>query len=585
MSRRTSGRGSRPQPAGLARGCRIAQACRVPMRDGVLLAADVYLPADSDGPFPVMLVRTAYGRRLIDEQVLPQQWVDRGFAVVAQDVRGRWDSEGTFYPFVHEASDGVDTLDWIADQPWCNGSIGMTGNSYLAAVQWYVAPEQHPALRSLNPRFMAGDVWQNGYYCNGAFSFALTFSWLCLEVSQRTSAAGMLPMFDVSALLRRLPLIDMDKRLGIAPAAIYRDFAARETRDGFWQSLDVRPAMNRFRVPVLLTAGWYDYYPGETFKNYAALVAAAPTPDLAAQHRLIVGPWTHGIHGGSALGEIDFGPAAVQEADHSLRWHEALLQAGDVNRFSAAPIRLFVMGRNQWRDEQEWPLKRTRWTRFYLRSGGCAADAPEDGRLDVAAPPAGEPADRYIYDPDDPVPTLGGNHSVGPYNPGLYELCLPGPYDQRSVERRRDVLVYTTATLERDTEVTGPVAVTLWIASTAPDTDFVARLTDVHPDGRSMNLTEGILRVRYRDRQWAEPTPMEPGTVYRIEIELQPTSHVFFAGHRIRLAVTSSCFPLWDRNLNTGESSTGGTRVQTARQTIYHDGERPSHLLLPVIPG
>jgi putative CocE/NonD family hydrolase len=281
---------------------------------------------------------------------------------------------------------------------------------------------------------------------------------------------------------------------------------------------------------------------------------------------------------------LDFGPEALRENDSTLRWLECILQGGDPKTFQEAPIRIFVMGANRWREEYEWPLARTDFVRFYLHSQGAANSLLGQGVLS-RTPPGQEPPDQYRYDPEHPVPTLGGNHSVGPYNPGLYELALPGPYDQRPVERRDDVLVYTTEPLPEDVEVTGPVTVTLFAATSAPDTDFVARLTDVYPDGRSINLTEGVIRARFRQRDWSHPQPVEPGRVLEYTIELQPTSNVFPQGHRLRLDLTSSNFPLWDRNLNTGHPPGTDTEIQVAEQTIYHDSAHPSHVTLPLIPA
>jgi putative CocE/NonD family hydrolase len=259
-----------------------------------------------------------------------------------------------------------------------------------------------------------------------------------------------------------------------------------------------------------------------------------------------------------------------------------MLKGDSASDYQAAPIRIFVMGENVWRDEHEWPLKRTAWTKFFLHSSGQANTAAGDGRLSTQAP-TNEPADTYAYDPADPVLTRGGNHSVGPYNPGLYELSLPGPYDQKIAESRDDVLVYTTQPLDRDTEVTGPIWVHLFAKTDARDTDFVARLCDVYEDGRSINITEGVIRGRFWRRQWDTTELLEPGRVYEFRIELQPTANVFKRGHRIRLQVTSSNFPLWDRNLNTGEDPATGTRMRVANQTILHDAAHPSHAVLPLI--
>ncbi len=557
---------------------RLIQNVRVPMSDEVYLMATIALP-EGPGPFPVVLVRTAYNRANISGA----EYTSRGMASMVQDCRGRYGSEGEWYPFTNEAQDGYDTLEWIAAQSWCNGKIGMFGDSYLAATQLCLAPTQSPHLSALNPRFMSGDLWRNAYYCGGAFSLALTFSWLCFEVASRTSGAGLLTAFDVSRLLRELPLIALDEKSGCGRVKAWRDYVTHDRLDDFWKALNVREKMGRFAVPVLLVGGWYDYYAGETFDNYVSLVGTAPTRALAEGHRVIVGPWTHGFGSGPRLGQVDFGPEALRENDCTIRWLECILKGGSPADYQAAPIRIFVMGENRWRDEREWPLSRTRFSQFYLHSSGRANSLMGDGLLSTAAPGDEDP-DGYAYDPDDPVPTLGGNHSVGPYNPGLYELALPGPYDQRPIERRDDLLVYTTDVLERDMEVTGPVALHLFASTSAPDTDFVARLTDVHPNGRSINITEGVIRARFRERNWEIPRPVQPGKILDYLIELQPTSNLFLAGHRLRLDLTSSNFPLWDRNLNTGQPPGTGTEMQVAEQTIHHDSRHASHLTLPLIP-
>lgn len=550
--------------------CRILRHVRVPLRDGVTLATDVYLPP-AEGRYPVVLVRTAYNRTYNFDSYFPQH----GIVLVVQDCRGRYDSGGDHVPFIHEADDGADTLDWLTAQPWCDGRIGMYGPSYLAAVQFAVAPSGNPALRALNPSFMAGDCWKHAYYVDGVFSLALTWSWLCFECVARVSEALLLPRFNVAALLKQLPLLTLDEASGAAPVPAYRAYLTHQRYDAFWQQLNARTQMDRYRVPVLLTGGWYDNYAAETYANYLALREHAPTPALRDSHRVIVGPWPHGI-AGAKLGELDFGEQACAENDHPHRWLDCLLHDGTPADFQAAPIRLFVMGINQWRDEYEWPLARARATAVYLQAGGTLSTQP---------PASPATPDSYDYDPANPAPTLGGNHSVGPYNPGLFELASWGPFDQRPIEARPDVLVFTTDVLPRDTEVTGPIVLKLYASSSARDTDFVARLCDVYPDGRSMNITEGVIRARYREDVWGAPQLLQPGEIYQFTIDLQVTSNVFLAGHRLRLAITSSSFPLWDRNLNTGNDPATDTHMLVAHQTIYHDAEHPSHLVLPIIEG
>lgn len=550
---------------------RILRNIRVPMRDGLTLATDIYLPPE-DGCYPVVLLRTAYNRTLYYDPYFPQH----GMVLLAQDCRGRYDSEGEHVPFVAEADDGADTLAWLGAQPWCNGRIGMFGDSYLGAVQFAVAPSGNPLLAALNVRFMSGDCWKRAYYIDGVFSLALTWSWLCFECASRVSQAALLPRFDVQALLRHLPLLTLDEASGLAPLPAYHDYVTHNHYDELWQTLNIRASqVSRYRAPMLLTAGWYDNYAADSCATFQALRAQAPTEALRESHRLLIGPWTHGINGSATLGEVDFGPAALAENEHSYRWLDGLLHGKAPADVLPAPVRLFVMGANTWRDEQEWPLARTRYTEYYLQPGGALAPQPPD---------TGAARDYYTYDPADPMPTLGGNHSVGPYNPGLYELALPGPYDQRPLEARPDMLVYTSEPLPAPVELTGPIVLNLYAASSARDTDFVARLTDVYPDGRSMLITEGVIRARFRDNVWGLPKLLTPGEIYLFTIDLQVTSNVFHAGHRLRLNLTSSNFPLWDRNLNTGNNPATDTEMQLAHQTIYHDAAHPSHLLLPVIP-
>ena len=549
--------------------CRIFRNVKVPMRDGVQLATTVYLPRSQDR-CPTVLVRTAYNRVGLYDRF----FLEHGMALVVQDCRGRYDSEGEFYPFVNEPNDGFDTLEWIGRQPWCNGKVGMFGDSYLAATQFYAAAAGGPFLHALNPRFMAGDCWKRAYYCDGAFSLALTWSWLCFETSARTSEAAMMPLLDVAEVLRTLPVVSLDEASGAGRVPYYRDYVTHSSYDAHWQTLSIRDRYHLFTMPVLLTGGWYDNYAAETVANFIGMRQQAATPEIRDSHRMIIGPWTHGINAKSVLGELDFGEQALSENDATRRWLDCILHAGDPAEFQQAPIRIFVMGLNEWRDEREWPLARTRYLNYYLRAGRGLSPEP---------PSADEAPDRYTYNPEHPVPTLGGNHSIGPYNPALYDLAKPGPYDQRSVEARDDVLVYTSDVLEHDLEVTGPVVLKLYAASSARDTDFVAKLTDVHPDGRSMNITEGVIRARFRNDVWGKPKLLEPNRAYEYTLDMQVTSNVFKAGHRIRVDITSSNFPLWDRNLNTGRDPSTGTHMEVANQAIHHDADQPSHIVLPVI--
>jgi putative CocE/NonD family hydrolase len=552
--------------------CLVMHTAKIPMRDGSLLCATIYLPLEP-GPHPVMLIRTAYNRAFYYDAYYPTH----GMALVTQDTRGRYDSEGAHYPFIHEAEDGEDTIRWLAAQPWCNGRVGMGGPSYLAAVQFLAVPLCPDIVKAAAPTFMSADCWKRAYYCDGAFSLALTWSWLCFEVPGRASKATQMPRLDVRKTLLSLPLCDLDRLSGAGRVSAYQDYVRANRYGGHpWELLNVRTPEKAaaFKTPALLMGGWYDNYAAEAVATFLAFRDHAASPEIRDSHRLLIGPWSHGVQGSPKLGELDYGPEATREDGAQKGWIDCLLHGRPPSAFMEKPVRLFVMGRNIWRDEAEWPPARTRYTPFYLRAGGrLATDCPQNG----------ESPDRYVYDPADPVPTLGGNHSVGPYNPGLYEFCKPGAFDQRPLYGRPDIVSYTTDPLDADTEVTGAVQLVLHAASSATDTDFVAKLVDVYPDGRAMNITEGVIRARFRDDVWGAPKLMEPGQPYAFTIDLQVTSNVFLAGHRIRLDITSSNFPIWDRNLNTGHNPATDTEIRKAEQTLFHDAARPSHMILPLV--
>jgi hypothetical protein len=575
---------------GRVRKARMRSLLPVPMRDGVRLATTVFLP-EAPGRHPTVLIRTPYGR--LGQLNGWQDWTSGGYALVVQDVRGRHDSEGTFAPFIQEAHDTPDTVGWIRRQDWSDGRVGMAGPSYLCWSQTMgVARGDGPVPDALVPTFAPCDTWPRGFLSHGALSLFLTFWWYCFDTNSRGNNGVFKGMFDLDEVMRRLPLETLDESAGGGVSAAWREHMAHPTRDDYWKPFDLSGGFDRFTMPTLQIGGWYDYYPAEQFKTWNGLVKAAKTPAIARGHRIIVGPWGHS-HGlePTADGRVaaDFGPDGTFDARRYYRsWFDRQFKGiAPADGLGDRPIRIFVMGTNKWRDEDEWPLARTRFTPWYLRSAGHANTRRGDGALGAAEPSA-EPAestpDRYDYDPDRPMPTRGGNHSVGPWDDSYKKLIWCGPCDQSPNEDRDDMLVYTSSPLEADLEVTGPVVVKLWASSSAPDTDFVARLVDVHPDDRAINITEGVIRARFRAGDWSRPQLIEPGAVLEYTIDLQATSNVFRAGHRIRLEVTSSNFPLWDRNLNTGEHPYRGTRKAVARQTVWHDAERPSRLILPVIP-
>jgi len=568
----------------------------VRMRDGVELRANVYSPA-SGGPYPVLLTRLPYGKDFpLGTAVLdPVQAVRRGYIVVVQDVRGRFASDGDWYPTHHEAEDGYDTVQWAAQLPGSDGQVGMYGISYFGFTQLAAAWEDPPALKALFPIQTWADPFDGTSYRGGAFELGLNAFWL-LEVlgidalmrryrddpqlGQRLSQLAQAINGFSTGLYSYLPLDEFPpfRDLDIAPFwfdnlahPMDRDLAAPGTAAAHYETIG---------APAYLVAGWYDILLGGMLQNYRGLRERGATPE-ARQPRLMIGPWSHGAMG-HVVGEQDFGFGSsgllidlkIDLASLQLRWFDYWLKGQQNGVMEEAPVKLFIMGENVWRDEQEWPLARTQYTPYYLHSQGRANSLQGDGLLSTE-PPTDEAPDLYIYDPNDPVPTRGGALLMPP----IYQ---PGPVDQRPIEQRGDVLVYSTPPLKQDVEVTGPIVVKLYAASSAPDTDFVARLVDVHPDGYAQNLTDGIIRARYRNGD--KPELLEPGHVYEYTIDCWATGNLFRAGHRIRLDITSSSFPRWNRNPNTGGPLGAERELQTATQTILHDAEHPSRVILPIIP-
>lgn len=572
---------------GIANGCRFVRLAWVPMRDGTRLATTIFLPL-TEGRYPVVIQRTPYNRMSPIQGW--KEWTDNGFVFICQDVRGRYDSDGDFEPFLQEIKDTPDTIAWVRQQDWCNGKVGLMGPSYLGWVQFLaVAGLEGEMPDAILPTFVTGDAWLRGFYNRGPLSVFLVFWWLCFDVGSRTNNSSLLEIYNLEELWKRLPLETQDVSCGAGMSRVWREFMAHPTFDSYWERYSIRGKYDRFTMPVLHVCGWYDYYPSETIFNWQSMVKAAKTPEIAASHKLVLGPWGH-HHGLDPTGDgqrvLDFGPESRFDAPKIYRaWFKRLFKGErSPDGLGESPVRIFVMGRNVWRDENEWPLARTRYVNYYLHSGGRANTGNGDGRLDTQSPQS-EPVDRYDYDPANPVPTRGGNHSIGPWNESYKKLIWCGPCDQRPNEARADMLVYTSEPLEADLEVTGNVILHLFASSSACDTDFVGRLVDVYPDGQAINITEGVVRARYRSEEWNNPQLIEPGKVLPYKIDLQATSNVFLKGHCLRLEVTSSNFPLWDRNLNTGEHPNRSAAMQVAQQAVYHEKLHPSHLILPVIPA
>ena len=544
---------------------------KVPMRDGALLSADIFRP-DTEGAFPVILMRTPYDNNSLIAKGI--QYARCGYAVVAQDCRGRYDSEGEFYAWHDEAKDGYDTQEWIGRQPWCNGKIGTAGGSYLGLVQWLAAPLQNQYLKTMVPRVITSNFYDSPNYSGGAFQLALNMLWGFRQLGRTNQN---IEHYNWPELFRTLPLITADKTAG-RKIAFWKDWVKHPSYDDYWKEVSIEEKYEKIKVPALIMGGWYDLYSKQTFVNYNGMAHRGGTEEARSGTKMIMGAWPHPLSASTTTGEVDFGEDSKYDLEGmEIRWFDYWLKGIDNGIMNEAPIKLFIMGANYWRDEYEWPLARTRYVNYYFHSSGRANSLFGDGILSPKLP-EDEPKDRYTYNPDNPVPTLGGNNCCSP------DIVAWGAYDQRPAEKRNDVLVYTTPPLAEDIEVTGPICVKLYASSSTPDTDFTAKLVDVFPDGYAMNLCDGIIRARYR-KSFEEAKLMKPDTVYEFTIDCWVTGNVFKAGHRIRVDISSSNFPRFDRNPNTGHEFGMDSELSIAEQTVYHNMNYPSHIILPVIPS
>jgi uncharacterized protein len=551
-----------------------------PMRDGVVLYSDVYRPV-GNGRYPVLVSRTPYStERFPAAYEAGVYFSRRGYVYVFQDVRGRHESDGRWEPFRDDERDGYDTIEWAARQPWSNGKVGMQGGSYLGQNQWRAAQAAPPSLVTIFPSVASTSIYHDWITLNGAWRLSFNFGWGPVRQESRimqnpgSHTVPGLHAIHYDEVQRHLPLTTMQQVVG-RRAKFYDDWLANPDYNEYWKPLNVEETFAKVAVPVHTFGGWFDIFSQGTLRGYVGMSQKGPTERIRRGSNIVIGAWGHGSS--QKTGDIDFGAAAhVNELALQLRWYDYWLQGIDSGLAAEPPVKLFLMGRNEWVLENEYPLARTNYRPLYFASGGNANTDRGDGRLTWNKPGGSSAADRFRYDPNDPVPSVGGNNCCGTPTPA-------GPRDQRTIEGRRDILVYTSDPLEQELEVTGPVKVVLHASSDAPDTDFVAKLVDVHPDGTSYNMAEGIVRARYRDSV-AAPAPLTPGTVYRFEIDLVGTSVAFLKGHRIRVHVTSSHFPQFDRNPNTAAKFGTTKEVRVAEQTVFHDAERPSHILLPVIP-
>ncbi len=550
-------------------------------RDGVTLRADIYRPA-ADGKYPTLLQRTPYNKDNTAD--FARKAAARGYLVVVQDVRGRYTSEGEWYTFKHEPEDGYDTVEWAAALPNSNGKVGMFGGSYVGATQMLAAIAHPPHLAGICPVVTASNYHENWTYQGGAFEQWFNESWtsglaqdtLNRVIRQSTNArvgSSVLPLNQYPVFNFSQPK-NADELTG-ALAPYFLDWLAHPTYDDYWKQWSIEENFQNIQVTALTIAAWYDIFQGGSLRNYLGLKAHAGSEAARNGQHLLVAIGGHSGWG-RKIGDMDYGPdAKFDENEVTLDWYDYLF-LGKQNEFAGKPVRIFVMGKNEWRDEDGWPLARAKTTRYFLHASRNANSIGGDGALSTASPGA-EAADSYVYDPANPVPTVGG-----PLCCDATHLAA-GPRNQKEVEARQDVLVFSTPPLDADVEVTGPVTLDLFAKTSAVDTDFTGKLVDVAPDGTAINLTEGILRARYRESTTGAPKPITAGKVYEYKIDLWSTSNVFLKGHRIRLEVSSSNFPRFDRNLNTGKDDATDGEMMKATNTVLHDGAHPSALILPVV--
>ncbi|MCZ6544490.1 MAG: CocE/NonD family hydrolase [Chloroflexi bacterium] len=558
----------------------------IPLRDGIVTRADLYRPADGPAT-PAIVTRTPYdkertGAGLVAVMPSALKMAERGYAVVVQDTRGRYASEGVFEPFMDEGPDGYDTIEWIAAQQWCEGGVAIYGPSYVGATTMLAAREQPPSLKCAIPIITADDYYDGWTYQGGAYQLGFATLWGMglatalfegqergLDPAHRTELIAALNA--APATLARRPLSAI---AGISNevAPWWKDWIAQERRSDYWERVRPSAEYSRFNVPMFHVGGWFDIFGLGTVRNFRGISDASVAP----QH-LLMGPWAHTYYD-RYLGELDFGTTGGANDAGVVGLYARFLDRHLRGRETTIPtVTYFVMGANEWRTSESWPPPEATPQRWYLHSDGAANSARGDGALTIEAARGSETPDRYLYNPDRPVPTEGGATLQG-------GVGLPGPRDQRAVEARDDVLCYTSAALNVPLTLAGPVEVSLWAVTDAPDTDFTAKLVDVHPDGRAVSLSDGILRARFRD-SFSEPSAVVPGEPTCYRIDLASTAYRFAEGHRVRLEISSSNFPRFAANPNTGGPLATEAKVRPAFQEVLHDSGHPSALECFALPA
>jgi putative CocE/NonD family hydrolase len=559
---------------------RIERHKAVPMSDGVILYADVYLPA-APGRYPTLVTRTPYGVQRDGVHEMMVRFAQHGYAVVVQDVRGRYESEGKWEPFRDEARDGYETIEWAAAQPFSNGKVATQGGSYVGHNQWAAASQAPPHLVAAFPSLASTNIYANWLTMGGAFRLSFNYGWGVVRMPNRI----MLPQYwhtenympenlRYDNILMHFPLNVADMENEGAPVQHYRDWLIHESYDAYWKAISDEERFDKIKVPMHTLGGWFDIFIMGTINGYMGMKNHGATQAARDGVRMIIGPWGHGPT--QSFGGVDFTPAAMIDMfETQLRFYDYHLKGMQNGLDQEKPVRLFYMGVNKWRDESDWPIPGTQYRELYLTSEGSANSVRGNGMLSFVKP-FNSGSDSYRYDPLIPVPTIGGNNCCG-------TPTIAGPADQRPLERREDILVYTGEFLEGPVTIAGPVRLKLYAATDGPDTDWMIKLIDVYPDGYAMPVSEGILRARFREGL-DRVKMLIPNHVYEYDIELTGTANVFLPGHRIRIDITSSNYPQFDRNPNTGEPLGSSSKVRVAQQIVYHGGNRMSHLVIPVVP-
>lgn len=538
------------------------------MRDGVLLATDVYHPVGLDKS-PVILVRTPYGKHvegmggLLNDTIV-KIFAGHGYTVVVQDCRGRYHSEGEFYPFINESADGHDAAAWAAAQPWSSGRLGSWGGSYFGYTQWTMA-DNDSALAAMIPVVTSAEITCTMYE-GGCLNLANILSWSTLNAGD---GRGEVTEDEIRRGFSHLPLLTADDEVVGSNVNFYDDVVTYQSPE-VMAPVSYRDRYQNVSAPVYSIAGWYDLFQKYQIEDFKSLREQGMEP-ARSMSRIVIGPWGHGVFSRPPVKFPGGGIIKLGQVDRIMDFFGEMLR-GENNGVEDWPVySVYVMGKNEWTGFDEWPPPGVRPVEYYLHSGGRANTRTGDGKLDTTLP-GQESADDFVYDPADPAPTTGGP---------LLGADL-GPKDQKEVEGRDDVLVYTSEPLTSPLLLLGPVSMTLFASSNAPDTDFTAKLCDVFPNGLSVNITDGVIRARFRNGDYHHPELIEPGRTYEYVIDLWHTAYQFQPGHRIRVQVSSSNFPRFDRNLNTGADIAAGLDMRSAAQAVYHEGETASRLTLPV---